>query len=152
ILQIVGTLMTVLTLIWYAGTKKGFVVARCVLPLIAYVLLALWSLNFARYPDPIYYAVYKLAQNALLCFLLVNLASDYRKLRHLLFIIVGMGVLNSVAAAVQVYTGATVEARSRGLLENENALGELTAVAIVVPFYAFLYANRTWKRVVALGC
>jgi len=151
ILQELGFLVAVLSLIWYGASKKGFVVPNIVLPILVLFLITLYSFTFTRSVEVTDYMLRKLVLNAVFCLLLVNLVDTYAKIRLPLWVVAGMGVINSLVAAFQVVVGSTTEFRARGLQENENALGAFAAMAFAVPFYYFLYADRTWKRVIGLA-
>ena len=98
------------------------------------------------------YLIRKLIFNALFCLLLVNVIDDLQKFRWLLWVVVGLGMINSLVATVQFWLGhARIEEfsgvfRAKGLLENENQLGEITALCLMVPLQLFLAGDRRWKR------
>src|SRR2546425_132808 len=151
LLQLTGSMVAVLTLIWYGVNKRGVVFANSIFPICAFMILVLHSLGFTRNPEMAHYALRKLAFNAILCLLMVNLIDTREKMRRSLWILAAMGILNAVMAIYQNYTGLAVDSRSKGLQENENVLGEVSAVSFVIPFYLFLYGDRFWKRVTGLG-
>ena len=144
--QIVGVLVAVLCLSWFAIHKRGILFPSIVLPIIVTVFLSLYALSFTRDAILTGYSVRKLISNAIFCLLFVNAVDSYRKLWVPLWTLVGVGLVNSVAAALQFSTRGGGDYRATGLLENENQLGAVAAVAFIITFYHFLYARERWKR------
>jgi O-antigen ligase len=154
VFQMVGGGIAVLTVIFIGATHKGWVFSNMIPPLAAFTLLTLYSLTFTHDTPMTYYLLRKLIFNSVFCLMLVNIVDDFRKLRWLLGVIVGMGVLNSAVGFLQFVGGGFEESRARGLQENENQLGELTALGLMITLYLFLYGKTRRRQVVALviGC
>jgi O-antigen ligase len=156
VFQLIGGVVTALCLVYWAMTRRGFVFSWIVLPLIAFMFLTLHSLSFTHDVEFTHYLVRKLLLNVLFCLLLINIVDDFRKLRGLLWVMAGMGILNGLVGAVQFATGEALVRgvgnifRSKGLQENENQLGELSALGLSVAVYAFLYGDRLWKQLLGL--
>jgi len=150
--QLLGGMVTILCLIFYAVNRRGLVLSNMIPPILAFTLLALQSLSFTHDADLTQYLIRKLIFNALFCLLLVNVIDDLQKFRWLLWVVVGLGMINSLVATVQFWLGhARIEEfsgvfRAKGLLENENQLGEITALCLMVPLQLFLAGDRRWKR------
>jgi O-antigen ligase len=150
VFQLLGVFVTLLCLVHYGLTRRGLTFSWIVAPILAFSLLALQSLSFTHDVAMTQYFVRKLLFNALFCILLISVIDDLHKLRWLLWTIMGIGAVNSLVAAVQFVLGYTLEFRAKGLLENENQLGELAAMGLVVALYAFLYARRRWQQTLSL--
>jgi len=148
--QVLGGLVTVLCLAFFGLTRRGLTFSWIVLPLVGFVLLTLNSLSFTHDPVMTQYLVRKLVLNVLFCLLLINVVDEFGKFRWLLAVIATMGLVNAVAGAVQFVMGITVESRAKGFQENENQLGEISALSMMVAVYIFLYGNRWWKQVLGL--
>ncbi|MCI0567247.1 MAG: O-antigen ligase family protein [Acidobacteria bacterium] len=152
-LQLVGGGVALLCLVYCALTRRGLVFSWIVLPIVALVLHTLHSFNYTHDVVVTQYVVRKLFLNILYCLLLVNIVDDFKKLRGLLWVIVGMAMVNGFVGAIQfsgVSGGVAEGFRSKGLQENENQLGELSAVGLMVAIYAFLYGDRRWKQLLGL--
>ena len=150
IFQIAGAAVTVLCLVYSALTRHSLTFSWIVLPLVLFIFHALHSLNRTHDVAMTQYLVRKLIMNVLFCLLLINIVEDFRKLRGLLWVLAGMGMLNAAVGAFQFATGMAVEFRAKGLQENENTLGELSALGLMVAIYAFLYSDRWWKQLLGL--
>jgi O-antigen ligase len=150
VFQLLGVFVTVLCLVHYGITRRGLTFSWIVFPILAYTLLTVQSLSFTHDVAATHYFVRKLLFNALFCLLLISVIDDRTKFRWLLWVLVGIGVVNSLVAAVQFVVGHTLEFRAKGLLENENQLGELAALGLMVALYAFLYSRRWWQQVLSL--
>jgi len=151
VFQLVGSSVAVLSLISYGISRRGFVFPSVLLPILFFMFHALYSITFTHDAALTQYMVRKLVFNGVFCLLLANLIDDMKKLRGLLWTVVIMGIANSLAATSQFVGGRSIEARAQGLLENENGLGELAALSLVISLYFFFYADRRWKRAVGLG-
>ncbi|HEV8374775.1 MAG TPA: O-antigen ligase family protein [Candidatus Polarisedimenticolia bacterium] len=151
IFQLLGVLVSVLCLVSYSLIRKGVVLDSIAVPIVLFVLHTLYSLSFTHDPVLTLYFVRKQIFNALFCILLVNVIDSFRKLKWLLWAMAGMALLNSFVAGVEYATGRTVESRARGLQENENQLGEIAALGLMVALFAFLSGDRRWKRMLALA-
>lgn len=148
--QMVGVVVAALILVFIAVTRKGLVLSNVVPPILLFALLTVNSLTFTQDTGMTYYLVRKLAFNALFCLILVNLLDDFRKLRLLLGLIVSMALLNSAVAIFQFVGGGHEEARAKGLQENENQLGEVSAWSLVIIIYLFLYSKTRRQQIVSM--
>jgi O-antigen ligase len=156
VFQLIGGIVTVLCFVYWALTRRGFIFSWIILPLLAFMFMTLHSLSFTHDVEFTHYLVRKLLLNALFCVLLINIVDDFKKLRALLWVMAGMGMVNGLVGAVQfAYGKAMVRGvgnifRAKGLQENQNQLGELSALGLSVAVYAFLYGDRWWKQVMGL--
>ncbi|HEV8335069.1 MAG TPA: O-antigen ligase family protein [Candidatus Polarisedimenticolia bacterium] len=151
VVQIAGPLVALIALLWYAANKRGIVLGNTTLPMIFLIFHLLYSLNFTKNAALTWSSLRKLSFNIIFCVLIVNVVNSYRKLRLPLWILTGMGALNSLAAFYQVAVGKTIDNRARGLLENENQFGEVAAMTFFVPFYFFLNGTRRWEKALGFG-
>jgi len=150
IFQVVGGLVTTLCLAYFGLTRRGLVFSWILLPLVGFILLTLSSLSYTHDATMTQYLVRKLVLNVLFCLLLLNVVDDFTKLRGLLWVIAGMGMVNALVGAAQFVLGMTTQSRAKGLQENENQLGEISALGLMVGIYAFLYGDRWWKQLLGL--
>jgi len=150
IFQIVGGSVAVICLVYFGLTRHGLVFSWIVLPLVAFIFLTLHSLSFTHDAVMTQYGVRKLILNVLFCLLLINVVDDFKKVRGLLWVIAGMGLANAVAGMIQYALGIAVGFRAKGLQENENQLGEISALGLIVAIYVFLYGDRWWKQLLGL--
>ncbi len=148
--QMVGVGIAALILVFIALTRKGLVLSNVVPPILLFALLTTNSLSFTHNTAGTTYLVRKLLFNGLFCLLLVNILDDFRKLRWLLGLIVGMGLLNSAVALSQFVAGGLEQSRARGLQENENQLGEIAGWSLVIILYLFIYSKTRRRQIVAL--
>ncbi len=151
LLQVVGAMVGALTLLWYAINQRSLVLSTTVPPMVFMTLQMLYSLTITHDSTLTVAAVRRMAFNIIFCLLVVNLLDTYEKLRFPIWVLVLMGVLNSLVAFYQLATGHTFESRAKGLQENENELGAVAAMAFFVPFYFFLYGDRRWKKITGLS-
>ncbi|MCI0655646.1 MAG: hypothetical protein L0170_01065, partial [Acidobacteria bacterium] len=126
IFQIAGAVVAVLCLIYWALTRHGLVFSWIMLPLVGFIFLTLHSLGHTHDTAVTQYLVRKLVLNLLFCLLLINIVDDFRKLRGLLWVLAGIGILNGVVGAFQFASGHSMEFRAKGLQENENQFGDLS--------------------------
>ena len=150
IFQVLGGLVAVLCLAFFGLTQRSLTFSWIVLPLVAYVLITLHSLSFTYDSEGTLYLVRKLIFNVLFCLLLINVVDEFKKLRWLLWVMAGMALVNAVAGGIQFVLGITEQSRAKGLQENENQLGEISALGLMIGIYAFLYCDRWWKQVLGL--
>jgi O-antigen ligase len=144
--QLVGGAVAILCLIWFGIHQQSLSFPRIILPLVVFAIIVLQSLSFTHDSDMTLYGVRKLVFNIVFCLLLINVVEDYRRLRAPLWTLTVMGLLNSAVAAYQYAFRSEFEFRARGLLENENQLGEVAAMAFIIPFYYFLREkDRRWQ-------
>jgi len=148
--QLVGGSVAVLTLVHFGLTRRGLVFSWIVLPLVAFIFLTLASLSYTHDAAVTLYWVRKLFLNVMFCLLMVNVVDDFKKVRGILWVVVAMGLASAVVGMIQFAHGTQEGFRAKGLLENENQLGELSALGIMVGLYAFLYGDRWWKQAVGL--
>ena len=150
-LQLAGVLVSLLSLVWYGVSKRGFVFPRMIFPIVAFGLLFLYSLTFTRSLPATQYSLRKVVFNLIFCLLLVNVIDHFDKLRRALWLFVAMGVFNSVVGGYQFVTSTIPDYRAKGLIGNENGLGEVAALAFAVPLYHFLFARKRSEQVTALA-
>jgi O-antigen ligase len=148
--QFLGVLVSLLCLVSFSLSRKGFTLDTIIVPNLIFVFLTLYSLSFTHDSELTIYFVRKQVFNALFCILLVNVIDTFHKLKWLLWAMTGFALVSSFVASVDFALGRTVESRARGLQENENQLGEIAALALMVALFAYFYGDRRWKRVLAL--
>jgi O-antigen ligase len=148
--QILGGLVTTLCLAYFGLTRRGLVFSWIIMPIVAFTLITIHSLSYTHDAMVTQYLIRKLVLNVLFCLLLINIVDDFRKLRGLLWVIAGMGMVNAMAGAIQFAAGFTVQSRAKGFQENENQLGEISALGLMVAIYVFLYGDRWWKQLLGL--
>jgi O-antigen ligase len=150
VFQVLGGLVAVLCLAFFGLTRRELAFSWIVLPLVGFMLITLCSLSFTNDFGGTLYLVRKLILNVLFCLLLINVVDDFKKLRWLLWVIASMALVNALAGAVQFALGLTENSRAKGFQENENQLGEISALGLMIGIYAFLYCDRWWKQVLGL--
>ena len=148
--QLTGAGVAGLILVFIGLTRKGWVFSNIVPPILVFTLLTINSLSFTHDTNATHYLVRKLVFNGLFLLLLVNIVDDFRKLRWLLGLLVGMGLLNSVVAVPQFMGRVIKEGRARGLQGNENQLGEIAGWSLIILFHLFLYSKTRRRQVGAL--
>ena len=155
IFQILGVGVTVLALVFFGLTRKGWVVSNIVPPILLFTLITVHSLGYTHDTGMTFYLIRKLIFNALFCLMLVNIVDDFRKLRWLLGVIVAVGMLSASVGLVQFTTGEAEtqfeELRSRGLQGNQNQLGELSAIGLMIVLHLFLYGRTRHRQIMALA-
>jgi len=151
LLQIVSAFVGVFCLIWFAVHKQEVVFPNIVFPMLAMIIMSLYSLTFTKDTALTERMVLKLVTNMVLCLLLVNVIDGYRKLRWPLWILMGMGIINSIAGVLQFTARSDPEFRAKGLIGNESGLGMVAAMACIISFYHFLYEEDRWRRMGYLG-
>jgi len=151
LLQILGVFVAVLCLFWLAAHRQEVVFPNIIFPIVVMILLALYSLTFTRDAALTQYAIRKMIFNIVFCLLLVNVIDGYRRLRTPFMVLMAMGVINSITGVLQFATRSDSEFRARGLLENQNTLGEVAAMTFIVAFYHFLYEKDRWRQMGYLG-
>jgi|GEM_PF-2855265 len=150
IFQIVGGSVAVLCLVYFGLTRHGLVFSWIVLPLMAFIFLTLHSLSYTHDVAMTHYVLRKLILNVLFCLLLINVVDDFKKVRGVVWAVAGMALVNAVAGMIQFAIGITVGSRAKGFQENENQLGEISALGLIVAIYVFLYGDRWWKQLLGL--
>ena len=150
IFQIVGGGVAVLCLVYFGMTRHGLVFSWIVLPLVAFIFLTLHSLSYTHDAVGTQYIVRKLILNVLFCLLLINVVDDFKKVRGLLWAIASVALANSVAGMIQFTMAISSGSRAKGFQENENQLGEISALGLIVAIYMFLYGDRWWKQLLGL--
>lgn len=148
--QLAGGSVAILTLVHFGLTRRGLAFSWIVLPLVAFIFLTLASLSFTHDAAATQYGIRKLFLNVMFCLLLVNVVDDFKKVQGILWTVAAMGLVNAGIGMIQFAHGTEAGFRAKGLQENENQLGEISALGMMVGLYAFLYGDRWWKQVLGL--
>lgn len=150
LLQSVGMFTALLIAIWFFRERRAIELGNLFIPLTVLGLMCILSLYYTRDTAETVFYIRKWVFNMAFYLMLTNLVTTFDALRRALWAIVMMACVNSGAAVYDFMTTSELKYRSPGLLENQNSLGILAALALPLALYQYLY-RRGWRRWLSLG-
>jgi O-antigen ligase len=153
LLQAVGAGTTGLILLSFLSKRRALVFDPVLIPLCLLGVLILVSFFYTRDAERTARFFRLWAFNMMFAWLLVNMVTDGKTLKRVLWAIVLMAAVNSVSGVLEFATASAARFRSEGLLENANEFGNLAALAFPLALYQYLYrrGSAKWLGLVLAG-
>jgi len=141
LLQAVGGATAALVLIWFLYNKRTIIFGSFLIPLFLLGVLIVVSMWFTRDTGITVGYFRRWAFNMLFVLLMLNLVTHFDVFKKIIWAVMIMASINSLAAMIEFAGSSSYSHRSTGLMENANGFGHLAALAFPLAFYQYLYAK-----------
>jgi O-antigen ligase len=146
LLQLVGVVTAGSAAVWFLRMRQPVALGNLFVPLMLLGVLILISCFYTRDVAKSLFYLRRWAFNMTFYLLLINVVMNLGTLKRVTWAILAASTANAVAGILEFAARPRQAYRSEGLVENQNALGIVSALGFPLALYLFFYSEgiRRW--------